>query len=104
MKKLKLIIYIFSILIMLLLAYVILERNFSKNAQKGKRNMALAGKLKTGMKENYLINLMGNPDTVILNSDSIKVFHYLSNNVDYLDIEIYVDRDSNITRIILPKN
>lgn len=103
MRIFKKLISIISIIIVLFVSYIIYDRNFSIKAKTGKKNMALVTKLKIGMKEDDVIRKMGKPESISV-TDSQKVYNYSSNNVDYLDIEIFIDSNNRIMRINFPEN
>lgn len=104
MKKYRTIIYILSILAIFYSLNIIFDRHFTKSAINGKHNVFLARQLKMGLDENTLIKTMGTPYRVVSNPDFSKIYHYKSNNVDYLDIEITIDKNKSITRVFIPEN
>lgn len=54
--------------------------------------------------KNGVIKIMGKPDSVEQTDKGSTTYKYSSNNVDNFDIEIYFDRDGDVTRIFLPEN
>ncbi len=103
MKLFKKLLYLLGFIVLLLITYAIYDGHFSRRAKIGKRNEANAAKVKEGMNEKEIVDIMGKPDTV-LSSGINKIYLYPSNNTDYLDIEIYADTIGVVIRKFVPSN
>ncbi|MBP7477026.1 MAG: hypothetical protein KA797_00775 [Chitinophagales bacterium] len=101
--KFKNLFYIFGIVILFLIIYILYNGHFSEEAKIGMRNEISANKIKVGMKEKEVINIMGTPEA-ILQSGINKIYCYSSNNIDYLKIEIYIDTRGAVLRKFIPSN
>ena len=104
MKVVKKVLYVFSIVILAVVAYIIYDGHFSPAARLGNENISNARNLQVGMNENSVIEIMGKPNAVEQTDKSTKFYRYTSNNSDYLDIEVYFNEKGNISRIFLPEN
>jgi hypothetical protein len=103
-KVVKKLLYVFSIVILAVVAVIIYDEHFSPAAILGKENLSNARNLQVGMNENSVIEIMGKPNAVEQTDKSTKFYRYTSNNSDYLDIEVYFNEKGNISRIFLPEN
>lgn len=103
-KVVKKVLYVFSIVICAVVAYIIYDGHFSPSAKLGKDNISNARDLQVGMNENSVIEIMGKPNAVEQMDKSTKFYRYTSNNSDYLDIEVCFNEKGNISRIFLPEN
>lgn len=104
MNALKKGLYFVAFVMLAIIAYIIYDGHFSSVARIGKRNVANAKSLKVGMDENSVIEIMGKPNVIIQKDKATKLYEYTTNNVDYLDIEIYFDENGYVYRIFLPEN
>ncbi len=104
MKKFKNILLISVVIIGVIIIYIVYDGHFSPSARIGKENMKKSEKLKIGMTENDLINIMGKTDaTNQEGTTNDKIYKYHSDNVDYLEIEVHVDSTGKIDKVFIPK-
>jgi hypothetical protein len=88
---------------LILFMYIFYSRELSKEGRLGKRNEINAAIIRRGKTTNEMTRIMGKADTVIYLNNEI-IYHYLSNNIDYLDIEIYSDTNNFISKVFIPQN
>ncbi len=103
MKKLKIaVIIVFIFIIILLLWGFLYDRFLNPEMIKGKINVEKASNLRIGMNNNEIFDIMGKADTKLQLDKHKTLLKYSSNNIDYLDIEIYLDSNEKVYEILIP--
>lgn len=85
--------------------YLIYDNNYSARAITGKRNHNNALKLKQGMSYRDVVQIMSYPEDAYpsLDTNEYIVLRYLSNNGDFLNIEVRLDKNNNVVSIFNPE-
>jgi hypothetical protein len=101
MKKIvKIILLIFTIILIIAIFYVNYDAHFSKRAIKGKKVIENSKKIVIGMTEKELLNIMGQPDTII--KDTISIYYYDLNDDSYGSGTVYIDSTMRVKNKFFP--
>ncbi|GIV28665.1 MAG: hypothetical protein KatS3mg027_2479 [Bacteroidia bacterium] len=86
------------VLVVLIIGYLIYDSHWSSKAKKGRKNILNSRKVKIQMSQEDVLSIMGKPDTVIG-----RRFYYITNNDDYIYIEISFDSLKRVKKIYSPE-
>lgn len=96
---------IVSVILSFLLLFFIYERSFSRYAIIGKKNVRNATKLKPGIDKNRVLKIMGQPQKIsyLPTNDNSCIIFYTSNDVDFQEIQIKIDKNNLVSEVVIPK-
>lgn len=97
MKKGKIIVLSILLLVVLIIGYVIYDSHWSYNAEKGEKNILNSRKVKSQMRQEDILSIMGKPDTIIRER-----FCYITNDDSYPYIEFSFDSLKRVKEIYSP--
>lgn len=104
MKYFKLLLSLFVLLCLAFCLYAYYDSHLSPQAQKNALNEQRAHSVKAGMRKEEVKRIMGEPVDITQSNDPLAIvsYHYLSNNGDFLDIEIRFDTDQVVSSVFIP--
>lgn len=102
MKKiLKIVGYVFLIIILLLIAGSIYDAKYSPKAREGIKNVSNLQAVNIGMSKKDVISIMGQPYKII-NANNKESYEYISNDESYPYINFVFDENEKIIEINPP--
>lgn len=96
--------FILLLCVIVMFAGWIFQINLVRNNTVEEANLIRVKSLDKGMDESEVRHIMGIPELVDSSNSDVKVYHYKSDNVDYLDIEVYLNNENKVTEIFIPRN
>ena len=100
-KTTKYVLLIIGIIIVAIILMLNYHSHFSKEAIKGKENIAFSKNVRVGMTEDEVLSIMGKPDTTI--KDDTPIYCYGVNDESYGYGQILFDSTMRVEKIYFPK-
>ncbi len=103
-KYFELVLSFLAVLCLAFCLYAYYDSHLSTSAKKNVLNEKRAHSVKAGMRKEEVKGIMGEPVDITQSNDASAVvsYHYLSNNGDYLDIEIRFDTAGKVSSVFIP--
>ncbi len=93
---------VISVSLIIVILYGIYQANFSTKARIAAKNIENCRKIRQQMSKNEVLEIMGNPDTIMNTSKNSVYYCYEENDDSHPFVEIEIDSNSKVIGVYAP--